>query len=995
MRRFLPHLLAALFLALFVMALFARLLFTDRVLATGDILLYFYPYRDYAAAALREGQIPLWNPYIFSGVPFLANPQAAVLYPLHWPLSWLPVTKQIYVSAALHAWILGLGGYVLLRRWHFGWTSALVAGIVLAGSGFYGGLIGHLNQMNAAAWLPWMASLFAIDDLRLTIAARHTRQDNRQSSVQAANPALTSQQDNRQSSIVNRQSLLCVAAFSLLVALTLLAGHTQTAYINLFGVGVWIVIGAFTIDDSRLTIVRWRARMRRTKSTGQAPNETFTSQHEIVNRQSSIVNLLSNLLIYALGVVLGVLLSAAQLLPTLELSDLGLRSGGLTYWDATSFSLQPLNLLWTLLPSYGLVDLSMVFGVAFTEFVGYVGTIPLLLALVGLWRSRGQRAWWFGVTFVVLGLFLALGRWNPLYYVLFQLVPGFDLFRTPARWLMLYTLGMAVLAALTICDLRLTIVRWSARTRRTKSTGQAPNEKLTPQHEIVNRQSSIVNLISLILLTLISLDLILSARSLPHTHPTAPQAVYDVRTAPAHLLTAPERTLDPAAMGRFLSLSITTFDPGDMADWRRIYREGESPQLDEKAFMDLIVAIKIQELLGHNLPLLWRVPAVDGFDGGVLPLQRYNQFMSLLIPAERLVPDGRIREQLADVPPADMLSLLNAQYVITDKIRDLWFEGVYFDRQIGATLATSLPAVDVDAPGTFSATMVGVIGFVDGQPPAENQQIASVQVFAGGEMIEEVPLLAGEHFADPVLDSVAAADALVAFRDVENNRQEYLARLALTQPTSVDNLRFVLSGDAAVTIQAVTLLDERTNTFLPLLPSDQGHFRLVHSGDVKIYEALDVRSRAYMADRVDVVSSTENAITRLQTDRQLGIAVVEASADLNLQAGGGDAAIIAYAPERVVVRTRTEDDSFLVLSDAYYPGWQATIDGAPTPIYPTNVLFRGVAVPAGEHEIVFSYEPQTWRTGVLISGVSIVLWSGLLVAALFARRHHRNTEQEN
>ena len=111
---------------------------------------------------------------------------------------------------------------------------------------------------------------------------------------------------------------------------------------------------------------------------------------------------------------------------------------------------------------------------------------------------------------------------------------------------------------------------------------------------------------------------------MPHTHPTAPQAVYDVRTAPAHLLTDPARTLHPAAMGRFLSLSITTFDPGDMADWRRIYLESASPQLDEKAFMDLIIALKIQEILGPNLPLFWRVPAVDGFDGGGFLVGRHG-----------------------------------------------------------------------------------------------------------------------------------------------------------------------------------------------------------------------------------------------------------------------------------------------------------------------------------------------------------------------------------
>ncbi|MEZ4835425.1 MAG: hypothetical protein R2873_26125 [Caldilineaceae bacterium] len=544
--------------------------------------------------------------------------------------------------------------------------------------------------------------------------------------------------------------------------------------------------------------------------------------------------------------VLGVALAAAQLLPTLELSDLGLRSGGLSYWDATSFSLQPLKLPWTLAPSYGLVDLSMVFGVAFTEFVGYVGTIPLLLALVGLWRARGQRAWWFGVTFAVIGLFLALGRWNPIYYALYKVVPGFDLFRTPARWMMLYTLGMAVLAGLGIGD-------WGSGTGDRGLRGRnlssaigrlgdwAINGRL--RRPVKAPQSPVPSPQSLILLVLIALDLLLGARALPHTHPTAPQAVYDVRTAPAHLLTDPARTLDAAAMGRFLSLSITTFDPGDMTDWRRIYRDADAPQLGEKAFMDLIIALKIQEILGPNLPLLWRIPAVDGFDGGVLPLQRYNQFMSLLIPEDRLVPDGRIREQLTDAPSANLLSLLNAQYVITDKIRDLWFEGVYFDRQFGAMLDTSLPAVDVTAPGTFSATTLGIVGFVDGPLPDAGQPVVAVQVFTEGELLEEIPLLARTHFADPVLDSAAASGAVVAFRDVENGRQEYLARLVLNRPTRVDELRFTHAGDAPVTIQAVTLIDERTQTFQPLLASDKGRFRLVHSGDVKIYEALDVRPR--------------------------------------------------------------------------------------------------------------------------------------------------------
>ena len=62
---------------------------SNRILSGVDAFTYFYPYRDYAARAIREGSIPLWNPYLFLGAPFLANPQTAVFYPLNLVLAWL------------------------------------------------------------------------------------------------------------------------------------------------------------------------------------------------------------------------------------------------------------------------------------------------------------------------------------------------------------------------------------------------------------------------------------------------------------------------------------------------------------------------------------------------------------------------------------------------------------------------------------------------------------------------------------------------------------------------------------------------------------------------------------------------------------------------------------------------------------------------------------------------------------------------------------------
>ncbi len=91
------------------------------------------------------------------------------------------------------------------------------------------------------------------------------------------------------------------------------------------------------------------------------------------------------------------------------------------------------------------------------------------------------------------------------------------------------------------------------------------------------------------------------------------------------------------------------------------------------------------------------------------------------------------------------------------------------------------------------------------------------------------------------------------------------------------------------------------------------------------------------------------------------------------------------------IATESDAPSLLVLSDAYYPDWQATVDGAPAPILPTNVLFRGVEVPAGTHTVVFTFVPATWRAGLWVGGASLLFWLALVGAALVGRRTKRQT----
>ncbi len=905
-RRYLPDLAAALALALLAVALYAPLLLTNRVVAEGDILFYFYPYRDYAAAAVRAGALPFWNPYSFMGAPFLANPQAAVFYPLHWPLAWLPVTRQIAWSAALHTWLLGLGGYGLVRSWGLGRAAALGAGIALAGCGFYGGLLGHINQMNAAAWLPWAMWVL-----------RSVPAPGRGTLAPAAQAA---------------------GLFGLLVALMFLAGHTQTVYINLFGVGVWLVWPAVTAF-----LMPWARRVWSRGVPWTAAPLPATARAVGMR-----------LAVYAVGVLGGFAAVAPQLLPTLELSRLGLRQGGLSYAEASSFSLRPLQLGWTLLPSYGLADLGVVFGtLGYTEYVAYMGSVALGLAAWGMWRARGElRA--AGLLLAGLGLFLALGRWNPFYWVLYWLVPGFDLFRAPARWMMLYSLGMALLVAPAL-------------------------------QRMAHRRGLVV-----LLLALLAVDSVLAGRALPQANPTAPQAVYDVRTAPAHLLTDPARSvLHPAAAGRFLSMSAIAFDPGDMSDFRRVFTQSDPPQLDARAFTQLIVALKAQEILAPNLALFWRVPALDGFDGGVLPLARYLDLLTLFVPPDRLVPDGRLREQVTRIPPTRLLNLVHVQYVITDKVTDLWRDGIYYDRQVGATLGPDLSHVAVDLPPDFPATHLHLLATVEADLPAQapNRPVLRVEMdSASGRSVHTLVagVDAGAALGSYQLDDPAAAasGATVAYRDVDAGRQEYLVVLALEPggpPTSL--VLATLPGAPPVTVQAATLVDARTGMFMPLLPSDRGRFRLVHSGDVKLYENLDLLPRVRLVHTTVPVDDPTDAVAAVADPAfdPARAAVVEGDFALDGDAAPGDFAdLVAYAPERLVIRAQSRRAALLVVADADYPGWHATVNGAPVPILRTNVLSRGVPLPPGVHEVVLTYRPTNWTRALWVGGAGWLFLVGLV-----------------
>jgi hypothetical protein len=436
--------IAAVALVLMPLILYAPFLFGGKVLYWGVYMLQFYPWRQLAVGQMRAGHWPLWNPGLGAGTPLAANLQTAAFYPPNVLFLLMPVERAFGWELALHVAIAGLSAYALGRTLGMSRFGALVSGLAYGCGGY---LVAHWvfpSMVYAAAWLP----------LLLALAERVVRRirSGAEPEGEALLPAVTSW-------------LFDLALLAGIFALQFLAGHAQTSYYS-----AWMV-AAFAL-------------YRLLQRGPEGPRPGMRRLRSLLLGGGSL----------ALAAVWGAALAAIQLLPTAEFVANSQRAGTLT--DATfayELSFWPWRLITLLAPdffghparggywAYG----------TYWEEAGYVGLLPLLLAVAGVaaWWGRRQLAGRRGARgregerkdalagraragqvradqgrgtvpfFVVLclvSILLALGEHTPLYPLLFRLVPGMGWFQAPARLMVGYALGVAVLAGIGASVFRLT-----------------------------------------------------------------------------------------------------------------------------------------------------------------------------------------------------------------------------------------------------------------------------------------------------------------------------------------------------------------------------------------------------------------------------------------------------------------------------------------------------------------------------------------------------------
>jgi hypothetical protein len=168
------------------------------------------------------------------------------------------------------------------------------------------------------------------------------------------------------------------------------------------------------------------------------------------------------------------------------------------------------------------------------------------------------------------------------------------------------------------------------------------------------------------------------------------------------------------------------------------------------------------------------------------------------------------------------------------------------------------------------------------------------------------------------------------------------------------------------------------------------HLRQVYqNAEVRVYENTLAYPRAYFVGGVRAERDPQAILRAVTADGFDGRALALVEADeppaLAPATGPAEATVAEIGANRLVVTTISAEARLLVLSEMYFPGWRAAVDGAETPIYRTNYLFRGVVVPAGRHTVTFEYRPTSVALGAAISAAAL-----LAAALLFRARRARN-----
>jgi hypothetical protein len=946
------------------------------VLAPGDGWAQNFAVRVLAGQMMRDGRLPLWNPYIFAGMPLMANVYGGAFYPPNWLFAILPAELAMNVVVITTYHLALVGTYLYARRigaWRIG---ALIAGVAFTFGGF---MITHLAQTSrvaAAAWLPWV--LLAIENL--------ARADSQ------------------------RKTWRWTALGALFIALQFFAGEPQM-----------LVFTALVAAPSTVFAL-WRLE----RGTARARFAV-----------AIVVMLICGVLLSMIE-----LLPARELLQQSERSDPGplfFDSYSFPPWQLPGL-IFPYFFGGAMLPPYR----APYWGKEIAAIMcGYVGMLTWLLALVALISTasgserssineptagatlataRGAdlraRVWlWLGVA--VVSMLLAFGGHLPfgLNHLLYR-IPGYSAFRGLYRHQFEFTFAMAMLAGLGMNYLLRLPKNLARRAFVRGAVAMAAiiiavsilyrffGEALASVNPLPAQANSLTNPEFLAPIGFFTLSLVALWLS----------QIPNLKSQIIHLSFVIILLLDVASYGHFFHWRIARFDvEAKLADPPAVQLiKSREPDLNTFRVMSQMMLPydyardwpedpNYEAINQPNISILRRLQSVSGYD--ILRPVRVGEITGTAGSAIR----GFVQEPRSFGLDDRSLDLLNVKYLIVGlggSTRDdhwLDYDGVKFARtnfrvefKPGVNLTTDTGGVAATEIAVVS-TLANSTHLPDGAP------ILKLRLHTQDGRVIERELQAGRDTSEWAYDraDVKAVIKHQRARVVESAPADgfdshfYLGRLKFDRAV-VEKIEWIYAReDASLYLIRASLYDSQTGASTPLaaygFPPERWR-KLARFDQVEVYENLRAAPRAWFVEQA-LAFSADEILKTIKTGGTPNREPFDPARVALLEAGDGNAAapvigdaknaqvkITRYEPNRIELATSNPNEGFLVLSEVYYQGWEARVDGKPTKIYRTDHTLRGIRVPAGDHKVEFVYRPQSLRRGAIYAALGLaILLAGAVV----------------
>ncbi|MBI2863141.1 MAG: YfhO family protein [Chloroflexi bacterium] len=1020
----------------FAVMLGADFLFFYKAILYGEIFferdtrVFYYPMMASFSADIRNWHLPLWTPDIFAGFPIFADGEAGLFYPPVMALFYFLTPKQAFIwTTVAHFFMAGLFTFAFLRSLRLARFASLVGGIVFMFGGFSVAQLHHVNISNGMVWLP-LVLYFVERALQSPGPRRHVN-------LLLAGGALGMQALTLHVNVV-LMSLPVILAY---IAYRIVFRGQGT---GVRGQGIWDGrlsterghhgVGGLPPDPRPLSPIPAPVPYRWYDGTVDFARRLAIAGRVVLGRLA--------LLVWALSVVplVGLSLGAVKLLPLYELGTFSQRAGGVSSAVAASQSLPVYNFA-TLIFPYFFRDASNIGWGLWSSWETriYVGILPLMLALTAIILVRSRLVLFFALA-AAGAVLVGLGDSSPInLYGFVSSLPGYNLIRAPGRYSFIWTFSVAVLAAHG--------ANWLHNPTMGRSHRRFLRDKWRPVKLLgLFRPALALVLFALFAAAAIELPLALQRASefvAGHRREVLDLVQQHYLSLP-RMPRMPEYALTPGRVYDALVYSLSFDSPSTRYGLIMVaasaamiivgYMLRRARWLWQTAAVILVAGNLI--IVGWQFHPTIQIDQLSSVSPAADFLQKQRGLHrvygragtstepNLLLPAGIEEADGysslpydRLAQYVAKMDLVDnqLMDLLNIRYIVS---RNRYtpqpsYEYVIFhpDRPILASKwGNPASKVSYGFP-TARYDRVRVLSHLrSADQVPQGTPVAEISLFDenGGRVTAN--LLAGVHTAEWAYDRPDVKAVVkhskpprVAFDWPEAGAANHLyyAELRFDRPVAARRVEVSsLSPSIDLQLFGLTLVDSATGKAQVATRNENERFKVVYrDAQVVVRENLRVLPRAFLVPEVRVIDQPKRIVDAMSTEpfdaRKTVIVeerdpIVESFQKMGREgttsAGEGAVRIESYKPEQVRLSADTEADAFLVLSDSFYPGWHATVDGKETKIYRANYLFRAIMVPQGKHDILFYFAPASFQRGFLITLTTALLvlaaWSGLKLARL-------------